>query len=504
MEKERKEGLREMILEAEQDYSDDDGIGRWEEDMIKHGGAKKQKAEDDPFAVPANYRPAQVPASSGLPSLADIMSSLSLATNDMTFSAQQNEQNLQETKKSMDTLKMTEKDIEREVERASGRYNYFQELAQYVNDLGEFLDAKFPELETLEEQVHDMFVSETDLAVSRHWQDSVDDLNLFAHVNLDKEMEEVDEFGRATDLKNSENFRRLRMEERSKRASQLFEIGELTVEEEAQQQGEWTDDEFEEDEKRSARLNEIETTEIDSLLKDVGDEYRSLESVKAKFEAWKTTFNEDYKMAFGSLSLPGAFEFYIRLELLTWNPFSDPLEFDSMEWHRILSGYGVSAEHEDPDTEMLNKIVEKSMIKKIKSLVGILNARSSRQMRYASQVLEQVSYYIEPTEKAYMDLANEFIQALEKQIDSVANVIEKISLKSDFDQEATRAKLRFFSGHCKYIKTLSLLRRQLPKEQLIQLSHKVATKIIRPILQPDGSDAELVKEMEGMLSVFQK
>lgn len=167
-----------------------------------------------------------------------------------------------------------------------------------------------------------MFVSEKDLAVSRHWQDSVDDLNLFTHVNLDKEMEEVDEFGRATDLKNSESFRRLRMEERSKRASQLFEAGELTIEEETQQQGEWTDDEFEEDERRSSRLNEIETIEIDSLLKDVGDEYRSLESVKAKFEAWKTTFNEDYKMAFGSLSLPGAFEFYIRLDLLTWNPFS--------------------------------------------------------------------------------------------------------------------------------------------------------------------------------------
>lgn len=86
----------------------------------------------------------------------------------------------------------------------------------------------------------------------------------------------------------------------------------------------------------------------------------------------------------------------------------------------------------------------------------------------------------------------------------MADVIEKISLKSDLDEEAKRAKLRFFSSCCKYIKTLSLLRRQLPKERLIQLSHKVATKIIRPILQPDDSDAELVKEMEGMLSVFQK
>lgn len=72
-----------------------------------------------------------------------------------------------------------------------------------------------------------------------------------------------------------------------------------------------------------------------------------------------------------------------------------------MEWHKILSEYGLSSEHEDPDTEMLNKVVEKSMIKKIKSLLDTLNVRSSRQMRCASQVMEQVSYYIDPSEKAY-------------------------------------------------------------------------------------------------------
>lgn len=72
-----------------------------------------------------------------------------------------------------------------------------------------------------------------------------------------------------------------------------------------------------------------------------------------------------------------------------------------MEWHRTLSEYGLSSEHEDPDTEMLNKIVEKVIIKKIKGYLETLNARSSRQMRYASQVMEQVSYYVDPNEKAY-------------------------------------------------------------------------------------------------------
>jgi len=77
------------------------------------------------------------------------------------------------------------------------------------------------------------------------------------------------------------------------------------------------------------------------------------------------------------------------------------MDFDSMQWHRVLSEYGVSAEHEDPDVEMLNKVVEKSIIKKIKSMLDTLDAASSKQMRHAAQIMEQISYYVDTDEKAY-------------------------------------------------------------------------------------------------------
>jgi GC-rich sequence DNA-binding factor len=77
------------------------------------------------------------------------------------------------------------------------------------------------------------------------------------------------------------------------------------------------------------------------------------------------------------------------------------MDFDSMQWHSILSEYGVSEGHEDPDIEMLNKVVEKSLIKKVKSMLDTLNAASSKEMRYAAQVVEQISYYVDTHEKAY-------------------------------------------------------------------------------------------------------
>jgi hypothetical protein len=70
------------------------------------------------------------------------MKALDLSTNQVTESMQYFESNLAESLKSIENSTITESDLTKEIERGSNRYNYFQELAQYVNDLGEFLDAK--------------------------------------------------------------------------------------------------------------------------------------------------------------------------------------------------------------------------------------------------------------------------------------------------------------------------------------------------------------------------
>lgn len=62
-EKERREGVREMIEEAEDDDDQSEDMERWEEDMIKYGGVKAQTKDNDPYAAPPNYRHAQGNAS---------------------------------------------------------------------------------------------------------------------------------------------------------------------------------------------------------------------------------------------------------------------------------------------------------------------------------------------------------------------------------------------------------------------------------------------------------
>lgn len=182
------------------------------------------------------------------------------------------------------------------------------------------------------------------------------------------------------------------------------------------------------------------------------------------------------------------------------------MDFDSMQWHSILSDYGVSEGHEDPDIEMLNKVVEKSLIKKIKSMLDTLNVASSKEMRYAAQVVEQVSYYVDTHEKAYKDFAMEIIWTLEKQIGRFAEIIDTSILKSDLQGESIEAKHRFFWSQCKYLKTLMVWRRLLPKEHLDRLGNLVINRVIAPILKPETYPDDLALEKEALLflSLLQK
>ncbi|KAI8981606.1 nineteen complex-related protein 2-domain-containing protein [Mycotypha africana] len=512
-EKERLDGARQMIDEAEAEGGDSrsEDMDRWEADMIKFGGVRPKQEVYDPYQPPSNYKPAVIPQPCQLSNLTDIMRTLDMNQNDIEIAIQQCEGNMTETKKSINNAEVVESDLVKDIERNSKRYNYFQELAQYVNDLGEFLDAKYPELEKLEAEMHDIIFTKTETAISRRYQLNLDDLCTFTNIQLDEEMTgepEVDEFGRVRELRNSETARARRRAEKHQRLERHTDFVSIKSEEEViREESYWTDDEMSEDyyKNKTSKIEHLESEKIVELMADVGSDFRSIDAVKDKFEAWKLEYYDDYQKAYGSLCLPGAFEFYMRLELVTWDPFSDPRDFDSMHWHTILSEYGISNGHES-DVEMINKTVEKTMIRKMKSMLNTLDVFSSKQMRYAAQMLEQISYYVDMNEKPYKDLAFEILQLLEDQMTTLIDTIATSSIKSDLDDNSGKAKCRFFYAHCKYLKTLALWKRLLPKEQLLKLGQLLYDKILSLILQPDidPTDNHLRNEATLLLSHLAK
>jgi hypothetical protein len=167
----RKAGVREMIEDAEEDDSELDELDRWEQEMIKFGGVRAKKVDDSESSeINRNYRPApskytirnltvcvlfsfpheflinqfllSVPEQTAIPSLSDVLSRLSIVSSNLEESKQNHDKQLTQTLKDIENLKKTREVTESELDRTSKRYNYFQELKAFVNDLAEFLDVK--------------------------------------------------------------------------------------------------------------------------------------------------------------------------------------------------------------------------------------------------------------------------------------------------------------------------------------------------------------------------
>jgi DNA repair exonuclease SbcCD ATPase subunit len=88
------------------------------------------------------FLPTPVPEQTVIPSLSDVLSRLSIVSNNLEESKQNHDKQLTQTLKDIENLKSNRETTEKELERTSRRYNYFQELKSYVNDLADFLDAK--------------------------------------------------------------------------------------------------------------------------------------------------------------------------------------------------------------------------------------------------------------------------------------------------------------------------------------------------------------------------
>ncbi|CAG8799860.1 856_t:CDS:2, partial [Cetraspora pellucida] len=114
--------------------------------------------------------------------------------------------------------------------------------------------------------------------------------------------------------------RQRRRQQRDKRRSKRLQ---RDMEDEAKmEEGLSTDDELGGSAEKdiATKIDEISYHKT-KLFEDVIDDFKFIYLVKSKFDTWKREFSEDYTKAYGDLSLPGVFEFYVRYEMLLWETF---------------------------------------------------------------------------------------------------------------------------------------------------------------------------------------
>ncbi|KAG9293655.1 hypothetical protein G9A89_018992 [Geosiphon pyriformis] len=474
----KKAGMKQMIVDADIQGSDDEELLQWEIEAIKKGANLSSIVSPKPPKKREALIPAAIPTNIPIPTLAEVESRLSDQLIDLQDVYKNHQSELLQIKKDKQNLETINARLEIDIQRTKNRYKYFQELKTFLENLVEFLDAKFPDLEKLEAEYLIILSNVTEKVIYRRFEDDSDDMALI--------------FG--TNVAGTENLlRKTRQQQREfRRTNRVKNL----KREELLEEGLSTDDELEEaDQIELSTKVEIIAQQYAKIFNDVDDEFRSISIVKSKFEAFKTEFREDYAQAYGSLSLPGVFEFYIRHQLLMWEPFKTNTQFSAMRWYDILSEYGVSNIHEidyqDDDIRLLEKIVDKVILPKLTLMVNTFNPYSKTQNEATVELIDQVLRQLGNSSQKFKDLIWAFTNRLISIVSSIKYNKPTVEWPK-FDESETlvmRARERYFWRNFTLLGNLLLWKSHVSPENLRPLivDHLV-DRCLLPVLYRGPSD----------------
>ncbi|CAG8830727.1 34561_t:CDS:2, partial [Racocetra persica] len=234
-----------------------------------------------------------------------------------------------------------------------------------------------------------------------------------------EQQQEIDELGRvkppaSVSFSVSDTTRQRRRQQRDKRRSKRLQ---RDMEDKVKmEEGLSTDDELGEADGRdmATKIDEISYHKT-KLFEDVIDDFKSIYLVKSKFDTWKKEFSEDYAKAYGDLSLPGVFEFYVRYEILLWETFKDHSDFGKMEWYQTISGFNDMNSSSDisENDKLLTKLVEKVIIPRAIRLVKALNPYSSKETKSAIEFCKSTLKFVDKNSPKFKDFTSAISSCLQ-------------------------------------------------------------------------------------------
>ncbi|KAI8827202.1 nineteen complex-related protein 2-domain-containing protein [Fimicolochytrium jonesii] len=378
-EERRKNEFEGNLIEAQEDDQEDEELERWEKEQIRKG--KKRTTHNTAKVPTASQQPklTKIPIVAPVIPLISVSARLAANLQELETAHAQHTNQLAMTESELTKSASKATALESDLKQSSDRYDYFNDLRTYIGDLAEFLDAKFPELESLEKEYSKLLSARTRLAHERrqitqdHWFSSF----MNWHAPPPEPMETDN------DSESSETL---------------------------------TEDEMHE---IKARVEEGKSR----MFEDVGHEFRSLRMIKQKFETWKAKYAKEYDEAYGALSIPGIVELFVRHEFLAWDLSKSSPGFEDMQWHHTLHDYGISTndmhDGSNPDTDVLSRIVAKVIIPRLQLAVRTYDPYSDEETSALLLAVNQCLDYVETSNEAFKGL----LATIEKRFQDVTTRI---------------------------------------------------------------------------------
>ncbi|KAI6071686.1 GC-rich sequence DNA-binding factor 2 isoform X2 [Aix galericulata] len=164
------------------------------------------------------------------------------------------------------------------------------------------------------------------------------------------------------------------------------------------------------------------------IFEDVHADFCDIRKILLKFQEWKEKFPDSYCDAYVSFCLPKLLNPLIRVQLINWNPLESSTDLAEMPWFRAVEEFSnaensaESKRNDDPDQEVLPRVIEKTVLPKIAVFVqSVWDPLSTSQTENLVQVCRNIFEKQVPSKsegrKAKEDLIKEVVLRMKKSIE---------------------------------------------------------------------------------------
>ncbi|PFH46529.1 hypothetical protein AMATHDRAFT_154582 [Amanita thiersii Skay4041] len=475
----RREEMKELIEEA---ADEDEESMEWEQEQIRRGGRSTPDQHTSSHKVKQTYKPAPIPAMSPIPVLAPAIDRLAQQIAVLTTSHAKDTAALNTLAQEQEDVNKWEQELRSMVEKAEEKRSWFSSFREWIEGVANFLDAKYPSLEKLEDEYVSLLQERFDMISHRRQADDEDDLiTVFGPLPTSN----TDTTPNGTENPNisqlSKQERRLeriaRRQRRQRKRNEELEEG------------------FSTDSSLPPRdsmayaeaLKGLESRKKDVLSDVKAEEFR--DPGKGRWKVWREKYAESYAGAWGGLGMVSVWEFWARLECVGWDCIQSSRSLDTFKWYKGLYDYsrpgseGTKIEESDlgPDGDLVASMISTAVIPRLCKLVdsGVLDVYSGKHIRRMIDLAEEVEASIEDGNVKLQTLLKSTTAQFESAIINTEKLIARFTAASRtipaFDPEAIPARRRFLTRRVKLLQNLLKWRKYTGERFSVGL---LATKLV--------------------------
>uniref|UniRef100_A0A8V0XYH9 GCF C-terminal domain-containing protein n=1 Tax=Gallus gallus TaxID=9031 RepID=A0A8V0XYH9_CHICK len=117
--------------------------------------------------------------------------------------------------------------------------------------------------------------------------------------------------------------------------------------------------------------------ESKKMFEDVRADCCDIRKILLKFQERKEKFPDSYCDAYIGFCLPKLLNPLVRVQLINWSPLENSTDLKEMPWFRAVEGFSdakkpsESKRDDDPDEEVLPRVIEKTILPKITGILRL-------------------------------------------------------------------------------------------------------------------------------------